>query len=150
MALNAFGKNCTGITKIIWHKGFYVKLTVDDREALAIAQHYPLLEHLEFNANALSAEGLSAIVDNCPALTYLDLDECPNVTRRGSKKLLNYCRTRFEFFGEPYDEYSLEEEEEDDDPYADYDFGSSASENEYPIYDTDIDYVDYYTDSYTL
>ncbi|KAK8662007.1 hypothetical protein V6N13_091595 [Hibiscus sabdariffa] len=49
---------------------------VSDDEALGIAQSMPELRHLELLGNALTNEGLQAILDGCRHLEYLDLRQC--------------------------------------------------------------------------
>ncbi|KAK8951934.1 putative F-box/LRR-repeat protein 23 [Platanthera zijinensis] len=47
--------------------------------ALAIAKHFKQLRRLQLFANSLTSTGLSAILDNCPDLEYLDIRNCYNV-----------------------------------------------------------------------
>lgn len=48
-------------------------------EALAVARSMPELRHLSLFGNALSNEGLHAILDGCPHLESLDLRHCYNI-----------------------------------------------------------------------
>ncbi|KAK8951927.1 putative F-box/LRR-repeat protein 21 [Platanthera zijinensis] len=47
-----------------------------DAVALAIAKHFKQLCRLRLIANSLTGVGLSAILDNCPDLEYLDIRRC--------------------------------------------------------------------------
>ncbi|KAK8966641.1 putative F-box/LRR-repeat protein 21 [Platanthera guangdongensis] len=47
-----------------------------DAAALAIAKHFKQLRRLRLRSNYLTGVGLSAIIDNCPYLEYLDIRRC--------------------------------------------------------------------------
>lgn len=54
-----------------------------DREAFAIAQFMPKLNHLELRFSKLTASGLLKISERCQNLETLDLFGCANLTSRG-------------------------------------------------------------------
>ncbi|CAH8385109.1 unnamed protein product [Eruca vesicaria subsp. sativa] len=56
--------------------GYYFKVNECDDDAFAIAKTMPGLIHLQLVGNSLTNAGLNAIVENCPHLKYLDLQNC--------------------------------------------------------------------------
>ncbi|KAF9590576.1 hypothetical protein IFM89_035894 [Coptis chinensis] len=50
-----------------------------DEEALAIANYMPKLRRLHLSRNKLTNTGLEAILNGCPYLKYLNLQECFNI-----------------------------------------------------------------------
>ncbi|KAK9697015.1 hypothetical protein RND81_08G009500 [Saponaria officinalis] len=55
-----------------------------DEEALAIARNMPELRNLQIIGNCLTDDGLTAILDSCPHLEFLDLRACFHLELVGS------------------------------------------------------------------
>ncbi|KAK8671378.1 hypothetical protein V6N13_037974 [Hibiscus sabdariffa] len=77
-SLKTIGRNCP-LLKSLKYNHRHSEDCVCDDDALAIAQSMPELRCLELLGNALTNEGLQAILDGCRHLEYLDLRQCFNV-----------------------------------------------------------------------
>ncbi|KAF9616822.1 hypothetical protein IFM89_032672 [Coptis chinensis] len=62
-------------------------------DAIAIAQSMPQLRRLNLFANSLTNDGLQAILDGCPHLEFLDLQQCSGIHLEG--EFLKKCVDRF-------------------------------------------------------
>jgi F-box/leucine-rich repeat protein 2/20 len=58
---------------------------VDD-DALVISETMPRLSRLEIKGSSLTNDGLVAILDGCPLLEYLDIQNCYNLNLSESLK----------------------------------------------------------------
>lgn len=143
--LEAFGRSCKKITHLRRNRwiedersdgltGYYLYDREDigypylyggatDREAMAIAEYYPNLKHLELQGNWLTEKGLEAIMSKCPLLEYLDLEGCPYLE---DEKLMEECKSRLKVFVEPGDYYN------DGSSYIEsYNYSDCSSDSEY-------------------
>ncbi|KAK8662008.1 hypothetical protein V6N13_091596 [Hibiscus sabdariffa] len=77
-SLKTIGRNCPLLKSLKYNHRHSEDYACDDH-ALAIAQSMPELCRLELLGNALTNEGLQAILDGCRHLEYLDLRQCFNV-----------------------------------------------------------------------
>ncbi|KAK8662009.1 hypothetical protein V6N13_091597 [Hibiscus sabdariffa] len=94
-SLETIGRSCPLLKSLKYNHRHIVEGYVCDDEALAIAQSMPELRRLELLGNALTNEGLEAILDGCRHLEYLDLRQCLNV-RLGEdleKKCMEHIKT---------------------------------------------------------
>ncbi|KAK8951405.1 F-box protein SKIP19 [Platanthera zijinensis] len=112
--------------------------------ALAIAKHFKQLRRLQLFANCLTCIGLSAILDNCPDLDYLDLRYCFNVSSL-DESLKNKC-TQIKDLRLPNDstadyEYKIEEFETED---SDIDSHSYDTDCDFEYSDDNDFCLDYY------
>jgi hypothetical protein len=82
-ALEVVGRCCPHLKSLKFNKRGH-KYRVCDEEALAIAENFPELRHLQLFGNKLTNDGLQAILDGCPHLESLDLHQCLNVTLAGN------------------------------------------------------------------
>lgn len=57
-----------------------------DCEAIAIAKYMPGLRKLQLFGNGMTVVGLTAILDNCRYLEYLDLQQCHNLCKALKKE----------------------------------------------------------------
>ncbi|CAK9142851.1 unnamed protein product [Ilex paraguariensis] len=55
----------------------------DNDEALAIAKNIPGLRHLQLEGNRMTNIGLQALLDGCPHLDSLVLEQCLNINLNG-------------------------------------------------------------------
>jgi hypothetical protein len=68
-----------------------------DKTALAIAAHCPLLRHLGCPRNVSDA-GVVQLVQGCPQLATLDLQECPNISMQGMRTAALHCTSLEKLF----------------------------------------------------
>ncbi|KAI5058124.1 hypothetical protein GOP47_0026294 [Adiantum capillus-veneris] len=106
VALEALGKNCRKVTHLRKNRNFFYTHHPCDEEALAIAQHFPRLQHLELANAPFSIDGLRAILWGCVALTSLDLrGRCQHLEM--SEVFIMECKQRLGVFLEPGDDTFL-------------------------------------------
>ncbi|GFP80173.1 putative F-box/LRR-repeat protein 21, partial [Phtheirospermum japonicum] len=75
--------SCPLLKSLAFNNGGYRFWAVENSRALAIAENMPNLRHLGLTGNALSDEGVKAILDGCPHLESLDLQQCFKVELQG-------------------------------------------------------------------
>ncbi|KAK8967411.1 F-box protein SKIP19 [Platanthera guangdongensis] len=113
--------------------------------ALAIAKHFKQLRRLQLFANSLTSTGLSAILDNCPDLEYLDIRNCYNVgflDESLKSKCVGIKELRLPRDSDSDYEYVVEGFE-----YEDSDFNAPRSHTESDWgYSTEDDYTNIYGD----
>ncbi|GFP81198.1 putative F-box/LRR-repeat protein 23 [Phtheirospermum japonicum] len=104
---------CPKLKTFAFNNGGYRFRDVDNSRAFAIAKNMPNLRHLGLFGNALSDEGVRAILDGCPHLESLDLRQCYRVELLGD--LDKRCSERIKDLRRPLDSTA-----EDDDIYFSY------------------------------
>ncbi|XP_058782105.1 putative F-box/LRR-repeat protein 22 [Vicia villosa] len=96
------GRHCPLLKTL---KCFWTVLDIDDVDidvSVAIAETMPRLQHLKFSGNMPTNEGLLAILDGCPLLESLDLEECYSCFSFGySESLEKRCREKIKDFRPP-------------------------------------------------
>ncbi|EOA21246.1 hypothetical protein CARUB_v10001596mg [Capsella rubella] len=101
--LSVVGQSCPHLKTLKLNRRPRIEFSMDmcDRNAIAIAESMPELRHLQLLGNALTNTGLSAMLDRCPHLEYLDLRQCSNVTLVGD--LMKRCFERIKDLRGPDD-----------------------------------------------
>ncbi|CAI9100733.1 OLC1v1037895C2 [Oldenlandia corymbosa var. corymbosa] len=126
-------------------KDFRVRELECNNEALSIAKTMPRLQYLDLFGNALTNDGLVAILDGCTHLETLDLRRCFGVNLEGN--IGKQCTQQLKCLRLPDD--SVEDHEYyDRDCFDDYGFGWSGSDGSDFDEDHYLDYEDY--DDYSL
>ncbi|KAL4563524.1 hypothetical protein LXL04_027567 [Taraxacum kok-saghyz] len=77
--------NCPHLKSFKLDKACIYEGIVNDDDALAIAKNMPELRQLQLYGNAMSNNGLKAILDGCPHLESLDIRMCYNVDINGNE-----------------------------------------------------------------
>lgn len=78
-SLEALGRSCPLLKVLKFDRAeeYYIAFDDDDdAEALIIAETMSRLSHLDIKGINLTDVGLLAILDGCPLLQYLDIEEC--------------------------------------------------------------------------
>ncbi|KAK3039742.1 hypothetical protein RJ639_027399, partial [Escallonia herrerae] len=139
------GRFCTLLKSFKLNRQAYKHPGKCDDEALAIAESMPELRHLQLFGNMMTDNGLSAILDKCPHLEFLDLRQCFNVSLAGD--VGKRCFVRIKDLKRPHDSTDgrgfvtelLDSEMFDDDDDSDGLF--DPFESDYLDYD-DYNYLD--------
>lgn len=114
----------------------------DNEDALAIAETMPCIRHLQLIGNAMTNEGLQAILDRCLCLESLDLRACFHVDLSGS--LGKVCADKVRDIKRPHDstsDYSFQTTDYDSD------FVEHLEELEHEFYMSDDDNYEFSDDS---
>ncbi|CAJ2640785.1 unnamed protein product [Trifolium pratense] len=82
-SLEVIGRCCPHLKSLKFSRMFYTYIKGDD-DAFAIAKTMPKLRHLSMSGNLLTNVGLDAILDGCPLLESLDLQNCFHLDLSGS------------------------------------------------------------------
>lgn len=133
-ALEAVGRCCPRLKSLKLNSQIcrYLCLECDD-EAVAIAENFHELCHLEIFGNKLTNVGLVSILTGCPKLESLDLRQCFNVDlgddldKRCAVQLKNFLRPNDTDYNTSYPEIQ------------DHDYLSSAED--YPSGMSDIEFM---------
>ncbi|PNX64865.1 F-box protein SKIP19 [Trifolium pratense] len=89
-SVEALGRSCPLLKVLKYEKPVYgYNRGEEDHLAVAISETMSKLCYLDIKGNSLTNIGLLAILDGCPLLEYLDIDECFNL-----KDLSNTLRKR--------------------------------------------------------
>jgi hypothetical protein len=94
-SLEVIGRSCP-LLKSLKFSRMYSKDIVLNDDAFAIAKTMPKLCHLSMFGNLLTDVGLHAILDGCPLLEYLFLQDCIHLDLSGS--LGKKCRDQIKHF----------------------------------------------------
>ncbi|CAJ2643963.1 unnamed protein product [Trifolium pratense] len=89
-SLEALGRSCPLLKVLRYARPLYVSsIGKEDHLALAISETMSKLCYLDIQGTSITNIGLLAILDGCPLLEYLDIDECFHL-----KNLSNNLRKR--------------------------------------------------------
>ncbi|XP_045820239.1 putative F-box/LRR-repeat protein 23 [Trifolium pratense] len=80
-ALKVIGISCPLLKSLKFDRGWCASIRgADDSEALIISETMARLCRLDIQGNTLTDVGLVAILDKCPLLEYLDIQDCYNLS----------------------------------------------------------------------
>lgn len=78
-SLEVVGRSCPLLKSLIRKRVGSLYLSADDSEALVISETMTALCDLNITGNKLTTIGLLSILDKCPLLEYLDVQDCYNL-----------------------------------------------------------------------
>ncbi|XP_050884994.1 putative F-box/LRR-repeat protein 23 [Lathyrus oleraceus] len=78
-SLEVVGRSCPLLKSLIFKRFGPLCPPADDNEALVISETMTALCHLNIKGNKLTTIGLFSILDKCPLLEYLDVQDCYNL-----------------------------------------------------------------------
>jgi F-box/leucine-rich repeat protein 2/20 len=90
---------CCPLLKSLKHSTMATYDFICDDDAFAIAKTMPGLRHLQLYGNALTNDGLLAILDGCPLLESLVLSRCYSI--HVSESLEKRCREKIKYLQLP-------------------------------------------------
>ncbi|XP_058752321.1 F-box protein SKIP19-like [Vicia villosa] len=124
VSLEVLGRSCTLLKSLIFKRFGSEYQGGDDNEALVISETMTGLCHLDIEGNRLTNVGLLSVLDKCPLLEYLDIQECYNLNL--TQDLTKRCLEQIKVIllpnpnnHEDFDEYSDYYYEDFDNGYYD-------------------------------
>ncbi|KAL8091080.1 hypothetical protein AgCh_040257 [Apium graveolens] len=146
-AIEAAGKHCPQLKSFKLYNPDYGYPDLGcDEEAMAIAENMQGLHHLQLFGNAITTDGLVAIIENCPHLESLDLRQCLHVANL-EPDLLKRLSHQMKFLKLTYDSLNdlefLDEVEDEYDDLNSFDGdGPSGLQSDIDLVSDEFDYND--------